>query len=180
MPKQNQRVIISKQVLQLEDLSDASKEDVERLPNTNIIKLRSGFMSRKLGQWIEKPVNDIADKLYVSSLQILAAGFDSIVINGMGINNVYTALHAVDKLLTKARFLDQIDMKRIRRITVVTVEQPKQDNPSEMEQVSYDSPLYGILITLAPVINKDQLKMLIDILSSGVATDDESATGDQE
>jgi hypothetical protein len=166
------RTIIEKEILELEDATEPSTDNsVEVVPKTNVILVRSGFMARKLKQWIDKPIDDVVNKLYVSALEILAAGFDDVVVQAMGISNVYTAMHAVDKLLGKAGFLKEVEVRRVRRPTIFTVEQKKRDS-EELETVQFTSYLYGVRITLLPTISPSEMKKLIKIISAGATVGD--------
>lgn len=153
--------IIRKELLELEDIS-TSKDDVEWVADTNRIVIRSGFRPRGFDKWVDKPVQDIADKLYVQSLKILAAQLDDpvIEIQAMGLNNVYTSLRAVDILLTQAKFLDQVQILRVRRGT--EFEKEVLDEPGKTE--TWTSYLYGLVIVLQCTLSKSQLNQLLALL----------------
>jgi hypothetical protein len=157
--------LIRKESLELEDIS-SSKDDVEWVADTNRILIRSGFRPRGSDKWVDKPVQDIADKLYVQCLKILAAQLESgtIEIQAMGLNNVYTCLRATDILLTQAKFLDQVQILRVRRGT--EYEKEDVENPGQTE--TWTSYLYGIMIVLQCTLDKKQLTQLLSLL--GVST----------
>jgi hypothetical protein len=154
--------LLRKEVLELEDNTDSS-EEVEWVADTNRINLRSSFRPKGVEKYVDKPVEDIADKLFVECLKIITSKLDNgtIEIVSMGINNLYTGLRAIDILLNKAKFLKDIEVRRVRRGT----DYEKEDLEKPGQVIKFRSYLYGIMVVLRTTLSDDDLAKLTELLS---------------